>query len=69
VYGEREGTEKYIYHFGDQPEELFHLSKDPFEEHNLADERTKEEMDERREELLEWRSRVDARYGGFTAQP
>jgi lipoteichoic acid synthase len=57
------GTEKYIYHYGDQPEEIFDLSKDPLEEHNLAGEYSKEEMAERREALIEWRSSVDAEYG------
>jgi arylsulfatase A-like enzyme len=58
-----QGNEKYIYHFGDQAEELFDLSQDPFEKHNLADERSKEELDERREELFAWRTRVNAQYG------
>src|SRR5215210_5417927 len=30
------GNEKYIYHYDNQPEEVFDLSKDPFEQHNLA---------------------------------
>ncbi len=55
------GTEKYIYHYGNQPEELFDLSEDPPERENLADERP-EEVEERREELLEWRSSVNAAY-------
>jgi lipoteichoic acid synthase len=58
------GNEKYIYHYDNQPEELFDLSKDPLEKHNLADERSKEEMDQRRDDLLNWRSRVVAEYGG-----
>jgi lipoteichoic acid synthase len=57
------GTEKYIYHYGDQPEEVFDLSKDFLEEDNLAGMYDKEEMAERREELIEWRSSVDAEYG------
>src|SRR5918997_2151938 len=56
------GTEKYIYHYGDQPDEFFDLSEDPLERKNLADERDKEELDERREELLTWRSRLNTRY-------
>jgi arylsulfatase A-like enzyme len=63
------GTEKYIYHYGDQPDELFDLSEDPFEKRNLADERDKKEMDERRRELLAWASRLDAEYGSFPAPP
>ena len=58
------GTEKYIYHYGDQPDELFDLSEDPKEERNLASERSKEELDKRREDLLKWRASVDAVYGG-----
>jgi lipoteichoic acid synthase len=57
------GTEKYIYHYGDQPEEVFDLSKDFLEEDNLAGMYDKEEMAEQREELIEWRSSVDAEYG------
>ncbi len=43
-----EGSEKYIYHFGERPEEVFDLSKDPLERRNLVSERSKEELDERR---------------------
>jgi len=57
------GTEKYIHHYGNQPDELFDLSKDPLEERNLAGERPKE-AEERRDELLAWRSRINATYGG-----
>ncbi|MBA4115424.1 MAG: sulfatase-like hydrolase/transferase [Rubrobacter sp.] len=56
-----EGTEKYIYHYGNQPDEIFDLSEDPLEKENLADERG-EEVEARREALLEWRSRVNAAY-------
>src|SRR5918998_2014107 len=62
-------TEKYIYHYGDQPDELFDLSEDPLEEHNLVGERSKEELDERRNELLAWASRLDAEYGSFPVPP
>jgi len=58
------GYEKYIHHYGDQPDEVFDLSKDPLERQNLADERDKQELDERREELLAWYSSVNAVYGG-----
>ncbi len=61
------GNEKYIYHYANQPEEVFDLSKDPLEKHNLADEYSREELDKRREELLEWRLRVNAHYGGNAA--
>jgi lipoteichoic acid synthase len=63
------GTEKYIYHYGDQPEELYDLSKDPLEQTNRAGERDQKELDERREELLAWAASVDAGYAGFTEAP
>src|ERR671917_283589 len=47
-----EGTEKYIYHYGDRPEEIFDLQRDSSEQHNLAGERPKEELDKRRDDLL-----------------
>ena len=58
-----QGSEKYIYHYGNQPEEFFDLSKDPFEKQNLISERSKEEIDERREDLLAWSTGVNAGYG------
>jgi arylsulfatase A-like enzyme len=58
------GTEKYIHHYGDQPDEIFDLSKDPLEQRNLADERGTEEINERRDNLVAWRSGVNAGYGG-----
>jgi phosphoglycerol transferase MdoB-like AlkP superfamily enzyme len=58
------GSEKYIHHYGDQPDEIFDLSEDPLEKRNLADEYSKEELDERRESLLSWHSGVNAGYGG-----
>ena len=57
------GSEKYIYHYDNQPEEVFDLSKDPLEEHNLADQYSREELDKRREELFEWLSKIDDEYG------
>jgi lipoteichoic acid synthase len=57
------GTEKYIYHFDDKPEEVFDLSKDPIERQNLAEQYPPERLEERRRELLEWRAKVNSRYG------
>jgi lipoteichoic acid synthase len=57
------GTEKYIYHFDDKPEEIFDLSKDPVERQNLAEQYPPERLDERRRELLEWRTKVNSKYG------
>ena len=56
------GSEKYIYHYGNQPDEVFDLRADPLELQNLAEEYSKEELDERREELLRWRASVNAAY-------
>jgi arylsulfatase A-like enzyme len=60
--------EKYIHHYGDRPDELFDLEKDPLEEHNLAGERARKETDERREELLKWRSKIETMYGRRTTR-
>jgi lipoteichoic acid synthase len=56
------GHEKYIHHYGDQPDELFDLSIDPLERHNVADKRA-EEARKRRDELLAWRLGISAMYG------
>jgi lipoteichoic acid synthase len=57
------GKEKYIYHFEDQPEEIFDLSQDPTERQNLSGKRSPEELEKRRRELLEWRAKVNSQYG------
>jgi lipoteichoic acid synthase len=57
-----EGEEKYVYHYGDRPEELFDLSEDPLEKDNLAGERSAGSLGERRRELLAWAARVEAMY-------
>ncbi len=62
------GSEKYIHHYGNQPDELFDLSEDPLEECNLASGRAKEAK-ERRDELLAWRSRINATFETGDAQP
>jgi len=63
------GSEKYIHHYGNQPDELFDLSIDTFEHENLASARNKGETDKRCEELLAWRSEIDALYAERTARP
>ena len=60
------GDEKYVYNYGKLPDEFFNLSEDPLEQDNLADERSKKEIDERRGDLLAWRQRDDAEYGPLT---
>ena len=57
-----EGNEEYVYHYGKRPGEVFDLSKDPTEQNDLAGEYGQEELDRRRDELLEWRSSVNATY-------
>jgi lipoteichoic acid synthase len=56
------GDEKYIYHYDDQPDELFDLSEDPLEKNNLAGEGSKDLLGERRRYLLRWAARVEATY-------
>jgi lipoteichoic acid synthase len=56
------GDEKYIYHYGDKPEELFDLSEDPLEKDNLAGESPDGSLDERRQDLLRWAAEVEAVY-------
>ena len=55
------GDEKYIHHYGNQPDEFFDLSEDLSERENLAGDRA-EEVKQRREELLVWRSGINASY-------
>ena len=57
-----DGDQKYIYHFGNRPEEVFDLSKDPQEKTNLAEERDKDALEDRRYDLLAWQARVMASY-------
>jgi hypothetical protein len=57
-----EGNEEYIYHYSNQPDEIFDLSKDPAEHNDLASGYSKEELAKRRDELLEWQSSVNAIY-------
>ncbi len=56
------GDKKYIYFFGNQPDELYDLSVDPLESRNIANEVSSEEIKERREKLLSWFSGVNAMY-------
>jgi arylsulfatase A-like enzyme len=56
------GQEKYIYHFGNRPEEFYDLAKDPLERHNLAAKVGKEELGRRRSGLLEWHAETTTAY-------
>jgi arylsulfatase A-like enzyme len=55
------GDSKFIHHYGNQPDELFDLSKDPLEQENLAAQRP-DEAEKRRNEVLLWRQKVDEIY-------
>jgi lipoteichoic acid synthase len=57
-----QGQEKYIYHFGNRPDELYDLAKDPLERNNLAAKIGGQELDRWRSELLEWHAETTAAY-------
>jgi len=59
--GRLSGWEKFIYHYDNQPDELFDLSTDPQETTNLAD-AMGEDVERRRRELREWRASLDEAY-------
>ena len=61
------GNDKYIYYYEDLPDEFFDLAEDPFEEHNIVDERDERELRERRNDIVAWRARVNAVYEGKIA--
>jgi lipoteichoic acid synthase len=54
--------EKYIYHFGNRPDEFYDLAKDPLERNNLATKIGGKELDRQRSELLEWHAETTAAY-------
>jgi arylsulfatase A-like enzyme len=56
------GDEKYIYFFGNQPDEVYDLSQDPRERHDIADELSDAELKKKRSQVLNWYSRVNATY-------
>jgi hypothetical protein len=57
-----QGQEKYIYHFGNRPDEFYDLAKDPHERVNFAAALGGKELHRRRSELLEWHAETTAGY-------
>jgi lipoteichoic acid synthase len=57
-----EGQEKYIYHFGNRPDEFYNLARDPFERNNLAARVGRKDLQRWRSELLEWHAETTAAY-------
>lgn len=52
------GTKKYIFHFGQRPDEYFDLASDPGETNNLLASQDWNAITEWREDLLRWRAEV-----------
>jgi dsDNA-binding SOS-regulon protein len=57
-----EGSEKYIYYYGNKEAEFYDLSTDPRERENIVDEQSPEELEARREALLIWQAQVESSY-------
>ena len=57
-----QGHKKYIYHYGNRPEEYYDLKKDPFEKNNLIGKVGRRELDRFRSELLAWHAEATASY-------
>ena len=60
-----QGQQKYVYHYGNRPEEYYDLKKDPLEKNNLISKVSRRELDRFRSELLAWHAEATAAY----AQP
>jgi lipoteichoic acid synthase len=63
------GEEKYIYFFGNQPEEVYDLSSDPSESNDLAGELDDKELEHRRKEVLAWYLRTNDMYEKQPQEP
>lgn len=56
MHGEHPGYRKYIYYYGKQPEEFYDLENDLLEKNDIAAEIPASEIEQRRNDLLQWRS-------------
>jgi lipoteichoic acid synthase len=54
--------EKYVYNFGNKPDEYFDLSNDPYERNNIIEQQGDEKIETLRDDLLAWEGRVEASY-------
>jgi phosphoglycerol transferase MdoB-like AlkP superfamily enzyme len=57
-----EGSDKYIYHYGNEDEEFYDLAADPRELENLAGDQNPEKLEKLRNDLLAWQAQVTASY-------
>jgi arylsulfatase A-like enzyme len=53
---------KYIYNYGNKPDEYFDLARDPQERHNIIDQQSEEKIEDLRKDLLRWEARIEASY-------
>ncbi len=58
--GMRTGSRKVVYHFGEQPTQVFDLSRDPLERDDLAGELPPAELAAAEERVLRWKRGIDA---------
>jgi lipoteichoic acid synthase len=63
-----QGDEKYIYFFGNQPDEVYDISKDPHEKHDIANQLSEKELQDKRSQVLTWYARVNATYDKLQSQ-
>ncbi|HZY64422.1 MAG: sulfatase-like hydrolase/transferase [Actinomycetota bacterium] len=57
-----EGSEKYIYYYGNKDAEFYDLSSDPRERENIADEQSPEKLEKQRDALLTWQIQTNSSY-------